>query len=448
MIIKEEILGTIYYFNSSNGDYSRRELDLYNYFSKNYNLYSLNFKDYNTSSMVFCINLSNACNLKCDYCFNIKKDGKSIDINIIKEYLNLCFKTYPNKDKYYVDLSGKGEPLLFLKTIIDVKNYCNEISNQIKREIVVSFVCNGTLLSSQIVDILQKNEILFGVSLDGNEFIHNLHRKTNLGDNTYILIMNNVKNISKREYLGCATTLTKDVFSLVDSIKELSEIFNTIGYKPARNCSEAFDEESIDKWLKEYEKLTIFLLNETLVGNDRYIKSLLNGEDYFGKFIKRVMLNQKCLIRCDAGLSRLTLNDDGSIYICPSSTNFEEFKIGDLNLINYSKQENIFNKQFNRNGCNNCSIKYICGGECLIEKKLSNGNNRLMCKYKKHLVLLAIYFVDNLMNKNYKEYNKLLSFCREVSNRNIMDDKFKKFLNNNPQYSFIEGRDIYNKIKE
>ena len=78
-----------------------------NFYANNYDYVDLSFYDYNTSSMVFCINLSNGCNLKCDYCFNSNKDGKSIDLNTIKKYLDLCFNTYPNKEKYYVDLSEK-----------------------------------------------------------------------------------------------------------------------------------------------------------------------------------------------------------------------------------------------------------------------------------------------------------------------------------------------------
>ena len=99
----------------------------------------------------------------------------------------------------------------------------------------------------------------------------------------------NVNNIPHHEYVGCATTLTKDVFSLVESLKELINTFNTVGYKPARNCDEAFDENSIDLWLKEYDKLTLFLIEESLKGNHKYIKTLLNGDDYFGKFIKRII---------------------------------------------------------------------------------------------------------------------------------------------------------------
>jgi radical SAM protein with 4Fe4S-binding SPASM domain len=39
--------------------------------------------------------------------------------------------------------------------------------------------------------------------------------------------------------------------------------------------------------------------------------------------------------------------------------------------------------------CKTCDMRYKCGGECLLEKRLYNGVNPAMCMYKKHLIYLA-----------------------------------------------------------
>lgn len=448
MIYKERVFDKIIYINSVNGNFSVKEEDLINdYRSLNYDLIKYELENYQNSFATFCINLSNACNLRCDYCFNDNKDGKSISLEDVRIFLDTCFKTFPHKDKYFVDVSGKGEPLLFLDKILQIKDYCVEISNRIKKEVLVSFVCNGTLLSTEIANVLQKKGILFGVSLDGNEVIHNLHRKTNKGEDTYNTIINNVKAIKHHEYIGAATTLTKDVFSLVDSIKELGEIFQTIGYKPARDCDSSFDEDSIDKWLIEYDKLTAFLIDECInKSNDKYIKILLNGDDYFGKFIKRILTKQRAHIRCDGGLSRVSLNDDNNVYICPSAFNYNEFKIGDIKEINKEDQRKIFNEQIEKDGCFNCSVKYLCGGECLIEKRLSNGNNRLMCKYKKHLILLSIYFALTLIERNYPMFIHISNFARSTLVRYKKDEELDNFLKEHPEYSFTKGKEIFDNL--
>ena len=148
-----------------------------------------------------------------------------------------------------------------------------------------------------------------------------------------------------------------------------------------------------------------------------------------------VLLNQKCIIRCDAGLSRFTLNEDGKIYICPAACEFDEYIIGDLNGINFNKQSEIFDNQVYRSNCKECSVKYICGGECLIEYKINKGYNVLMCKYKKSLILLAIYFVNSLKDNQKFVYNKLVVFANEVNLRKRKNKDLELFLNQHPEYT-------------
>lgn len=405
-----------------------------------------NFYECNTSSVTFCINISNACNLRCDYCFNQTKDDKSILLSDAFAFLNTCFKTFPNKEKYFVDLSGKGEPLLFLKKIIEIKKYCESKSNEIKREVLVQFVCNGTLLDALTADILQKNGILFGVSLDGNKYIHDKHRKTKDGDATFNKILQNINSILHHEYVGVACTLTNDVFSLTESMIELSKTFNTISYKPCRNCEFAIDNCSIDEWLESYNELIVFLKNQTIRGNLKYIKTILNGDDYLGKFIKRIVLRQRNIIRCDAGIGRFTLDDDGYVYACPASCKNQTLRVGTKDKLYLDKVSLLFSNQIRKDGCQKCDFRNICGGECQVEQIFSKGINKVMCKYKSHLVLLAIYFVNEVAENNSLSFEEIYNFCIDVDNRRRLDNHLQEFLAKHPEYSFVEGKKIYDKI--
>ena len=151
MICKEKILDKVIYINSSNANFSNDEKDLINdYYSLNFDLIKYQFENYQNSSATFCVNLSNACNLNCDYCFNDKKNGTSIDLDKIKKYLDTCFNYFPNKDKYFVDVSGKGEPLLFLDKILKIKEYCIDISNQLMASIALLKKINSEILTAHL----------------------------------------------------------------------------------------------------------------------------------------------------------------------------------------------------------------------------------------------------------------------------------------------------------
>ncbi len=444
------ILGEEIFVDGHTGCFAKTQDDLNLTVSNSFDFdkYIPNFDEYKTTSVTFCINFSNACNLKCDYCFNDKKDGESLNLDDIYVFLDRCFTTFPNKEKYFVDLSGKGEPLLFLKKILEIKRYCDNWSNKLRREVLVQFVTNGTLLSKEVAEILQKNGILLGVSLDGDELTHNKHRKDPNGNPTYKQVINNVKAIEHHEYVGAACTLTKDVFSLNDSLNELSKTFNTVSYKPARNCFESFDEESLNQWLSSYDELVKALIEESLGGDIRRTKILLNGEDYLGKFMHRVILNQRTIVRCDAGLSRFALDKDGAIYACPASSLMDKFSIGKGFAIDFSKSREMFKEQTANSLCHECDFRYLCGGECPVEKHLSNGVNKIMCRYKSHLILLSIYFALTLFERNQKAFFELRDFCLEVNARKKLDAKLMTFLDENPQLSFIEGKKIFDSLQK
>ena len=443
--MKYTILGIDAWIDGRSGCFAFSENDLNRNALRSFDFDSFKplYKEYNPTSVTFCVNLSDSCNLACDYCFNYKKKNKSIVLEDALSFLETCFSTFPKKEKYYVDLSGKGEPLLFIDKILKIKEYCDRKSNELNREILVQFVCNGTLLETTIAEILQKNGILFGVSLDGDKKTHDKHRKTKDGNSTYELILNNVTSISHHEYVGAACTLTSDVFSLKESLVELSKTFNTVSYKPSRDCEFSINEKSIAPWLKSYDDLIEFLVEETSRGNLKYIKTLLNGDDYFGKYLKRVMLNQRSIVRCDAGLSRFTLDDNGFVYACPASFKIEKLKVGDKKHIDLDKSENLFREQIMKDGCCNCDFRNICGGECMVESYISKGINKTMCKYKSHLILLSIYFAKKVMDSNPQAFSDVREFCIEVDNRRRLDKSLALFLEKHPEYDFITGKRVY-----
>lgn len=403
----------------------------------------ISFADYATSSATFCISVFDACNLDCSYCFNREKKNSAVNMDEVFSFLESCFKIFPNKEKYYVDLSGKGEPLLYLDKILKIKEYCVRKQNELNVEVLVQFVCNGTMLNIGVANVLQSHGILFGVSIDGNREIHDLQRRTKTGEPTFDTIVSNVKAIPHHEYVGAAATLTSSTYSLSDSLKKLGEVFNTVSYKPSRNCDQAINQNSINDWCARYDELSDFLLDSSVNGDIRYLKTIINGDDYFGKFIKRVFLGTKVVNRCDGGLSRLALDSNGAVYPCPSSFPFEELRLGTPYCLNTNKMSELFEKQLSNKECLSCDVRHLCGGECMVERLLSNGNNKFMCQYKRHLIHLSIEFYLTLRSANSVVFDKVKSFCKEVCRRSKRDDNLYRFLKDHPSLSFSEAKKLF-----
>lgn len=394
---------------------------------------------FDVTTYTFCINISNGCNLKCDYCFNNRKDNLKTTADFAKKKISELLVKYPNGEKYVIDLSGKGEPLLNLDTILEISDYCLKLSDAIRKEILVSFVTNGTLLTEKTVNLLQNAGILFGISLDGNQHQHDKHRKFLNGADTYEKIMQNIRKIERREFLGCAITITNDSFNLLDNLLYLSQYFNTISVKPVRSSSMGINLDT-SNWKNEYWKIILYIIEEAKQNSVSLLKKLINGDDYLGKYIYRTFLNLRTINRCDESISRFCV-DGNNTYGCPvlSMDIANELRNKTSNYPSESIKENI------NFGCGECEMFFYCGGECTVEKQINKGLNKNMCEYKKMLISYAMYLKLEFMDKYFELFEEIIEFCLEKKSRLKKNDKLYDFLIKYPHLSFTEGKKLFEK---
>ncbi len=364
-----------------------------------------------------------------------------------RKYLDHLFAVFDEAERYFIDVSGCGEPLMNLKFIDQVVEYAKDKSNEIYREVVVTFVTNGTLLTKEIVNFLQKRGILFGVSLDGNQLVHDSKRKYIDEQGTYLDIMKNVAAIEHKEFLGVAVTITNEIFPLLEALQELSRYFSTISVKPVRSRECGIDDYSCEKWLKEYERLERYLEERVSLGDTSLLFRLLNGDDYFGKFIIRSFLGIKALSRCDGGTGRIGVSIDGSFYPCVPMIAIIN-KLGDFDDGFNSKLARIFyESQINRNSCSNCDFRFSCGGECAIEKIENDGVNKNMCNFKKGLILLSMIFEEHCRSFSQGIYDRISDFCLGKRKRTRENYELREFRNTHMNLLFTEAREQFHSKK-
>lgn len=347
-------------------------------------------------------------------------------------HLESFFASCPNAEKYYVDLSGQGEPLLNLQTVLRISDWCRKKQDELRKEVLPRLVTNGLLLTPKIAKALQNHGILFGVSIDGTKLIHDKHRIDLAGNPTFDTILNNVSKIENRDYIGCAVTLTKDVFSLVDALNCLRSYFKTISVRPARGKF-SFDKTSLENWLSEYDKLTVYLADRLKFGDTTLLKALINGEDYLGTFLGNMLIRKKKLTRCDAHISRYTIDMDGRIGGCsPELSSAATFHDGEI--LNAAMMQ-----------CSGCDFKFFCGGICPIEK--DETSMEIECEFQRHLVLLSAYLIEEIMC--YPDvFEDLRKLAFEKHQRNRIDPELKLFLDRHREYSFTEGKKIFDEAKQ
>jgi uncharacterized protein len=189
------------------------------------------------------------------------------DVNVTmdeaKRFIDFVISEFPIAEKFIVDPTGSGEPLLRMEFILKLAEYCHTKSDEICKEVLPMLVTNGTLLTDENVNKLQSAGYIFGISIDGYREIHDANRVNAKQEGTYSQIIKNVKNIKHREYLGAAVTLTNEKMDLVKTFKTLYKYFTTISIKPVRSFDSSIDgsnENNIEQIKHQYTRLYKYTL--------------------------------------------------------------------------------------------------------------------------------------------------------------------------------------------
>lgn len=161
--------------------------------------------------------------------------------------------------------------------------------------------------------------------------------------------------------------------------------------------------------------------------DDYYIKLLLKGNDYLGKFITSIFKSSLKYRVCNGGITRFSLDSKGDVYACQSAIGEESLCIGNImygiynHKIEAIKDINILTID----ECKDCWARFVCGGECFVNSLLHEDKLGVpikeSCYFKKELIKVAIKFCNNLHKTNRKKYLELIRLSAKMSYYRIMD---------------------------
>jgi len=355
------------------------------------------------------------------------------------KFIELAVAKTPHGEKYFIDMSGSGEPLLKIGLVYRIADYCEMLSNRIGKEVIPSLVTNGSLLSRPIVEGLQTHKVLFGISFDGVPEQQNRNRRLS-GKGSSSIVLSNISEIKNMNYVGGAMTICDNKDDIFASYLQMIKIFPTVSIRIARG-GQIF-RDGIAHILEGYEQFTEYIVNQALEkSNLKPLFSIMNGDDYFGRYILKIFYNAFSYRRCDAGIARFSLGTDKRIYICSACVGNQRLSIGDL--------QNGFDDFWYKTHptkcgkCKECNISSLCGGECHVLSIQGINEEEIYCNYRKKLFVLALYVRGQLEIKRPVLFNEVLRFCEEIVRRNFADPiltDLQKFYKS--KYTFVQLKDI------
>lgn len=318
---------------------------------------------YNPTSFKLVIAPTTSCNFACPYCFEPKKNVKTITDNVIERLVDFLKKKEHLKDISIVWYGG--EPLIAFNKI-------KQILERFESENITvwsqSIITNGYLLTPEICEYFKNRNLSdIQITLDGNRDSHNSTRfLKHSGEGSFDVVFNNIitavkalpnsrinvrVNVNKNNYLDYA-----DVVNLLR--QELPGYENFSAY-PGLIREETSDKRSLK--CSSYKTSDI---------HDLYSKYANLGIS-FNLFPKR--LYKRCMMQ-DA--NAYVVGPEGELYKCWNDVSdpskvvgniADEHPTNDTLLTNYMTLSSPFNEE-----CKQCKVFPICDGGCSLHRYRNN----------------------------------------------------------------------------
>lgn len=303
------------------------------------------------------------CNLKCSYCYagdgEYNEKGR-MNEEIAKYAVDFLFENSGETQDLTLIFFG-GEPLLNFENIKRTVLYANQKALQLGKNIHYSMTCNGTLLSNKVTNFILEHNISVQVSVDGNKEAHDSRRFYENKTGSYENIIKKTKLLRDKNKLGVRATITPDnkdyleIYTHLDALK-----FRSIYASPAMSM---FTDDAFVDLSKEFTELIMYFSN--LIQEKKYSKA--KEISNIMKMLRKIHLGTPSTYSCGAEVNFFAVDIVGDLYPCHRFVSNKEYKQGNIfKGVNPNKKKDFLIEAHttNRDNCNNCWAKNLCGGGC------------------------------------------------------------------------------------
>lgn len=329
-------------------------------------------------------NPTEQCNLNCPYCYIpsvIRKQGshmswKKMDeaFQILKGYFG---ENLPKKQKPQIVFHG-SEPLMNKDVVFRaIEKYGNDFSFGVQT--------NGTLLEQKDFDFLSSNNVMIGLSIDGqNEEISDLTRKNWNNAGTFKKLLRALDICRGYPLLSVICTAT------AHNIKNLTDIVDFFHAQHVENCLinqvrctleggrqvKPSDSEMADMFIKALERADE-LFKQT--GRKLVIANFANILiGIVAPSARRLMCD---ISPCGGGRCFFAVSAKGDVFPCSEFIGLKSFKGGNLfkdgiyEILKSAPFQTVTNRKIEDiKPCNKCAIRHFCGSPCPAEAFEINGD--------------------------------------------------------------------------
>lgn len=338
--------------------------------------------------------LTNACNLRCKYCFlennencpdlrySMSEEIAFLSLNKYIEYLK-CH----NVPKAILILYG-GEPTLEEELLKKIVIHCRK--SDIHFDITV--ITNGTTMTLQLAEFFKTYNVGLGLSIDGPKDITDKNRIFRFPENSVYDVVWKSKSIledAECKY-GLSMVVTEYFLEHRDEIlKWLLKNHNKgIFYNLMHH------DRVVDNW-KEYSEKSVDFIIDSYEYFEQNNSGVIDGQiqRQIDSFIKRNFMFSCCGA---VGANQITVMPKGDISICHGDSSDRQHYIGNIKDFDFEQFINtvevkqwISRATINTDECLKCEALFCCGGGCHHHAEILFGSrdeiDKTYCIYAKNV---------------------------------------------------------------
>lgn len=328
------------------------------------------------------------CNFRCPYCYEKGVDYKTMDRKTIDAVKKLFKKDKEISKKLFITWYG-GEPLLNFDIIEELSI---EAIALFGKNYTASMVTNGYLLTPEIADKLCDLKIMnLQITIDGPPDIHNTRRKLPNGNDTFFVILENIKNllnITQEITITIRINTDKTNIDRVDEVIQYLEHYNI--------------KDKVGFYLAPVDNINGTCNAAECFNTYEFAREQINFiQRNIDKTLQLAHLPQRNISMCGAVANNSYVIDaQGDLYKCWNEIGNRENSIGSVFDTSIDLNKNLTRwlvyDIINDTECMNCKFLPLCMGGCPDFK--IQGNEKKCSPIKEN--------AEEMIELLYKYFNK------------------------------------------
>lgn len=307
------------------------------------------------------LHVTNACNLRCHYCY-VHKTNEHMADDTSKRAVDALFRSAERHQYRGVHLTyAGGEATLRLPQVLAIHDYAYEQAQARNMSLSASLLSNGVFLPRKALEQIKQRRINVGISLDGINEYHDQQRPFLNGRGSFKLVD---RTISQMLDVGCIPSINVTVTQ-----RNLDELPRLLGYLLQRELPfglSYYRENDCSAHLTNLQFTDAQMIDGMLTAFS-YIEQHLPRKPLLGALVNKATMGGPRQYTCGVGRHYLAIDQRGGVARCQADITDTVTTIDaedPLQAIRHHTQGVQAMPVEEKEGCRTCEWRHWCTGGC------------------------------------------------------------------------------------